>query len=125
EQSRQENEQRIRERLEQASIDLPVSAVLGLERLASARSRLIEGAPQTRREMRQRWLNQVVKVGRVVAIGRSGKRLALVTARVRAEVFDKARPDRRRIPRSASAGRRTNFARASSARCAGRRGRLD
>ena len=83
EQSRQENEQRIRERLEQASIDLPVSAVLGLERLASARSRLIEGAPQTRREMRQRWLNQVVKVGRVVAIGRSGKRLALVTARGR------------------------------------------
>ena len=83
EQSRQENQRRIRERLEQASIDLPVSAALGLERLASARSRLIESAPQTRREMRQRWLNQVVKVGRVVAIGRSGKRLALVTARGR------------------------------------------
>src|SRR3989441_5046344 len=86
EQSRQENQRRIRERLEQASIDLPVSAALGLERLASARSRLIEGAPQTRREMRQRWLNQVVKVGRVVAIGRSGKRLALVTARGRDSV---------------------------------------
>ncbi|MFN2576698.1 MAG: hypothetical protein ABR607_03300 [Pyrinomonadaceae bacterium] len=81
EQSRQYDEQRIRERLAQASMDLPVSAVLGLERLASARTRLIEGAPQTRREMRQRWLNQVVKIGRVVAIGRSGKRLALVTAR--------------------------------------------
>ena len=83
EQNLQENEQRIRERLEHASINLPVSAALALERLASARSRLIEGAPQTRREMRQRWLNQVVKTGRVVAIGRSGKRLALVTARSR------------------------------------------
>ena len=86
EQSRQDNEQRIRERLEQASNDLPVSAALGLERLASARSRLIEGAPQTRREMHQRWLNQVVKPGRVVAVGRSGKRLALVTARGRDSV---------------------------------------
>src|SRR5438309_11349998 len=56
EQSRQQNEQRIRERLEQASIDLPVSAVLGLERLSSARSRLIESSPQTRREIPQRWL---------------------------------------------------------------------
>src|SRR2546421_2297515 len=82
EQSRHQNEQRIRERLAQ-SITLPVSAALALERLASARARLIEGAPQTRREMRQRWLNQVVKTGRVVAIGRSGKRLALVTARSR------------------------------------------
>src|SRR5438105_11325233 len=80
EQSLHQNEARIRERLEQASIDLPVSAARGLERLASARSRLIEGAPQTRREMRQRRLNQVVTVGRVVAIGRSGKRLALLTA---------------------------------------------
>src|SRR6266853_4692570 len=83
EQSRHQNEARIRERLEQAAIDLPVPAVLGLERLASARSRLIAGAPQTRREMRQRWLDKVVKPGRVVAVGRSGKRLALVTARGR------------------------------------------
>src|SRR5438552_15049100 len=45
EQSRHQNEARIRERLEQAAIDLPVPAVLGLERLASARSRLIAGAP--------------------------------------------------------------------------------
>src|SRR5436309_471211 len=72
EQSRHQNEARIRERLEQAAIDLPVSAVLGTERLASARSRLIAGAPQTRREMRQRWLDKVVKPGRVVAVGRSG-----------------------------------------------------
>ena len=60
---------------------MPIETVLGLERLASARARLIEGAPQTRREMRQRWLNKVVQPGRIVAIGRSGKRLALVIAR--------------------------------------------
>jgi hypothetical protein len=60
---------------------LPVESVLALERLASARSRLLEGTPQTRREMRQQWLNKVVQPGRVVAIGRSGKRLALVVAR--------------------------------------------
>lgn len=81
EKTREQNEQRIRERLAQASIDLPVKNVLGLERLASARSRLLEGTPQTRREVRQRWLSKVVQPGRVVAIGRSGRRLALVVAR--------------------------------------------
>ena len=50
--------------------------MLGFERLASARSRLIEGAPHTRREMRQRWLNDAAQPGRIVAVGRSGRRLA-------------------------------------------------
>lgn len=77
----QANEQSIREKLDLASIHLPVSTVLALERLASARARLLESAPQTRREARLRWLFKVVQPGRVVAIGRSGKRLALVTAR--------------------------------------------
>lgn len=81
EQQCETNRNRIHERLAQSSIDLPIETVLALERLASARARLIEGAPQTRREMRQRWLNKVVQPGRVVAIGRSGKRLALVIAR--------------------------------------------
>ncbi len=81
EKQRQANEVRIRKQLAQASIDLPVSAVLALERLASARARLIEGTPQTRREMRQGWLNKVALAGRVVATGRSGRRLALITAR--------------------------------------------
>jgi len=76
-----ENEKRIRETLELASIQVPVSTVRALERLASARARLLESAPQTRREARLRWLNKVVQPGRVAAIGRSGKRLALVTAR--------------------------------------------
>jgi hypothetical protein len=58
-----------------------VSAVRGLERLASARARLLESAPQTRLEASLRWLNGAVTPGRIVAIGRSGKRLVLVTAR--------------------------------------------
>ncbi|HYX30487.1 MAG TPA: hypothetical protein VE863_18260, partial [Pyrinomonadaceae bacterium] len=79
----EENQESIRARMSEASIDLPLSAALALERLASARMRLLEGAPQTRREMRQRWLDKAVTPGRVVAVGRSGRRLALVTARGR------------------------------------------
>ena len=86
ERQREQNEQAIQQRLEEASIDLPVTAVLGVERLGSARTRLLEGAPQTRREMRQAWLNKVVMPGRVVAVGRSGRRLAMVTARGRDSV---------------------------------------
>jgi len=79
--TRDENASRIRETLRLASVQAPVSVIRGLERLASARSRLLETAPQTRREARLRWLDKVVQPGRVAAIGRSGKRLALVTAR--------------------------------------------
>jgi superfamily II RNA helicase len=86
ERQREQHEQAIQQRLAQASINLPLTSVLGLERLASARTRLLEGSPQTRREMRERWLNKVVMPGRVVAIGRSGRRLALVTARGRDSV---------------------------------------
>ncbi len=78
---RDENEQRIREALEHADVNVPASAVLGLERLAGARSRLLELAPQTRWEAFVRWLREVVQPGRIVAIGRSGRRLVLVTAR--------------------------------------------
>jgi len=77
----EKNRHRIRDALAQSPITLPVEAVLALERLTAARSRLLEGTPQTRREMRQRWLNKVVQPGRVVAVGRSGRRLALVIAR--------------------------------------------
>jgi ATP-dependent RNA helicase HelY len=80
---RDEREKLIREALKLASVQTPATNVLGLERLASARSRVLESAPQTRREARLRWLNKVVQPGRVVATGRSGKRLTLVTARGR------------------------------------------
>lgn len=86
EQQLQTHEQTIQDQLSSHSIDLTVKSVRGLERLAAARTRLLEGAPQTRREMRQRWLNKVVTPGRVVAVGRSGRRLALVTARGRDSV---------------------------------------
>lgn len=81
ERTRDESEQRIREALKSAPVRLPAGAVRGVERLASARTRLLELAPHTRREALLRWLHQVVQPGRVVAIGRSGKRLVLVTAR--------------------------------------------
>jgi ATP-dependent RNA helicase HelY len=81
ERARDENEQRLREALALAPIRLSIAAVRGLERLANARTRLLEMAPHTRREALLRWLHKVVQPGRVVAIGRSGKRLVLVTAR--------------------------------------------
>ena len=81
ERRRTENENRIREQLRQAAPILSLETVLAVERLAAARARLLEGTPQTRREMRERWLNKVAQPGRVVAIGRSGRRLALITAR--------------------------------------------
>ena len=83
ERTRDENAQRIREALKDIPVRLPTGTVRGLERLASARARLLELAPHTRREALMRWLDQVVQPGRVVAIGRSGKRLVLVTARSR------------------------------------------
>ena len=53
--------------------------VLGFERLVSARARLHESQPQTRAEVLHRWLDEVVQPGRVVGIGRSGRRLVLIT----------------------------------------------
>ncbi|HEY5073496.1 MAG TPA: hypothetical protein VII34_02290, partial [Pyrinomonadaceae bacterium] len=44
---RDENASRIRETLERAAVPASVSVIRGLERLASARSRLLETAPQT------------------------------------------------------------------------------
>ena len=65
--------------LKEAGCDLPVSTVLGLERLVGARARLQEAKPQTRAEVFSRWLKDVVKPGRVVGVGRSGRRLVMVT----------------------------------------------
>src|SRR5712692_5283481 len=51
ERTRDDNEQRIREKLPTVAEVFSVSTVRGLERLGAARSRLLESAPQTRREM--------------------------------------------------------------------------
>jgi superfamily II RNA helicase len=81
EKSRDKSEWRIRDALQRSNLPMSVTHVRALERLASARSRLLEATPQTRRELLLNWLRKVVQPGRVVASGRSGKRLVLVTSR--------------------------------------------
>ena len=73
------SEQRIETRMRETGCGLSLSTVLGLERLTSARARLQEAKPQSRAELFHRWLEEVVKPGRVVGIGRSGRRLVMVT----------------------------------------------
>ena len=79
EKAQSESSQQIERKLKDAGCDLSVATVAGFERLVSARSRLHEARPQTRAEALHRWLDEVVQPGRVVGIGRSGKRLVLVT----------------------------------------------
>ena len=78
EHGRDESEQKIKATLAQAGCDLTISTVLGLERLLGIRARVQEAKPQTRAEVFHRWVNDVVKPGRVVGVGRSGKRLVMV-----------------------------------------------
>jgi ATP-dependent RNA helicase HelY len=78
EESLRESEAKIQQRLNEAGIDLSVSSALGLERLVAARARLTEAKPQTRAELFSNWLRQVVQPGRIVGVGRSGKRLVIV-----------------------------------------------
>lgn len=78
EKSRVESEQKIQSRLKQEKCDVPVSTAFGLERLVAARARLQELKPQSRAELFHNWLNEAVKPGRIVGIGRSGKRLVIV-----------------------------------------------
>lgn len=73
------SKQRIELKLKTAGCDLPLSIVSGFERLVSTRARLHESKPQTRAEVLHRWLDEVVQPGRVVGIGRSGRRLVLIT----------------------------------------------
>jgi ATP-dependent RNA helicase HelY len=79
EHTRHESETTIESRLKECGFDLPGSVVFGLERLISARARLQEAKPQTRAEVFYRWLGEVLKPGRVVGIGRSGRRLVMIT----------------------------------------------
>jgi superfamily II RNA helicase len=79
ERSRKESEEKIQNALQETNCNIPTSVVLGLERLLGVRARLQEAKPQTRAEVFYRWLNEVVKPGRVVGIGRSGRRLVMVT----------------------------------------------
>jgi ATP-dependent RNA helicase HelY len=79
EKSKVESRERILAKLRDAGCDLPLSVVAGFERLISARTHLQQSKPQTRAEVFHRWLDEVVQPGRIVGIGRSGRRLVLVT----------------------------------------------
>jgi superfamily II RNA helicase len=88
---------RLRGKLAEAGCgDLPTETARGLERLASARARLLESAPHTRTEALMRWLEKEVVPGRIVSIGRGGRRLALVTEK-RGSGFAGLREDGRRV----------------------------
>lgn len=78
---RAESEASIRTKLAEAGCPQSLTSVIGLERLVSARTRLQQTKPQTRIEVVLRWLDEVVQPGRVVGIGRSGRRLVMVTQR--------------------------------------------
>ncbi len=79
EKAQAESKHQIELKLKTAGCDLPLSIVSGFERLVSTRARLHESKPQTRAEVLHRWLDEVVQPGRVVGIGRSGRRLVLIT----------------------------------------------
>ncbi|MET0645594.1 MAG: DEAD/DEAH box helicase [Pyrinomonadaceae bacterium] len=81
ERARAEAERRLRTKLSEAGCDLPPEVARGLERLASARTRLLEDAPQTRTDAYLRWLDKEVVPGRVVSVGRGSRRLVFVTER--------------------------------------------
>ncbi|HEX8687482.1 MAG TPA: DEAD/DEAH box helicase, partial [Pyrinomonadaceae bacterium] len=81
ERARAEAERRLQAKLTEAGCDLPPEAARGLERLSSARSRLLEDAPQTRTDAYLRWLDREVVPGRVVSVGRGSRRLVFVTER--------------------------------------------
>jgi ATP-dependent RNA helicase HelY len=78
--------QLITEKLAKAGCDVTDSIVFGLERLVSARTRVQERRPHSRAEALQRWLDDVVKPGRIVGIGRTGRRLVMVTNRYNGNV---------------------------------------
>jgi len=81
EQERAEAERRIERKLRDAGCEFSTGVARGLERLASARDKLLSGAPQTRTEVFLNWLLEAVVAGRVVGIGRSSRRLVFVTER--------------------------------------------
>ncbi|MCP9492880.1 MAG: DEAD/DEAH box helicase [Pyrinomonadaceae bacterium MAG19_C2-C3] len=75
-------EQSITDKLRHAKLTHARLAHLrGMERLSSARTHLLEAAPHTRTEIFLRWLDETVLPGRVVSLGRSTRKLVLVTER--------------------------------------------
>ena len=69
---------RIRSNIASAGVELSVNDVLGFERLAEAKRRVIERLPESRVEFRNNWLRENVTAGQIVTQGRSGKRLFFI-----------------------------------------------
>lgn len=78
ERERSRTENFISQNLKESGFQVSVDDVRGLERLTSARMRLHENLPDTRAELRHRWLADNVQQGRIVTQGRGGRRLFLV-----------------------------------------------
>lgn len=81
EQERAALDQEIEGMLREQGCPYSAATARGFERLASARARLQESAPLTRAEVRHTWLDKTVAPGRIVGLGRSGKRCVFVTWR--------------------------------------------
>ncbi|MEJ7709337.1 MAG: hypothetical protein WKF84_05635 [Pyrinomonadaceae bacterium] len=83
ERERSQTAQSISESLRASGGDhiLTLEMAIGFERLASARSRLLEDAPRGQGEVVLHWLDREVVPGRIVRIGRNGKRFLFVTER--------------------------------------------
>ncbi len=69
---------RIKSNISSAGVELSINDVLGFERLAEAKRRVIERLPETRVEFRNQWLSENVTPGQIVTQGRSGKRLFFI-----------------------------------------------
>lgn len=78
ESQKEKHEKFILEQIKQSGFDVGLDEVRGLERLASARMRLQERLPETRNEIRHKWLVENVQQGRIVTQGRGAKRFFLV-----------------------------------------------
>lgn len=70
--------EKIRSNIESAGVELSVNDVLGFERIAEAKRRIIERLPESRVEFRNNWLRENVTAGQIVTQGRSGKRLFFI-----------------------------------------------
>jgi len=68
----------LREKLESSQFDFSIEDVRGFERLTNVRLRLEEKSPHARQEIRQQWLEENVKAGRIVTKSRNSKRFFLV-----------------------------------------------
>ncbi|MBC7795740.1 MAG: hypothetical protein H7Z37_02580 [Pyrinomonadaceae bacterium] len=73
-----EREEIIESKIAESPFDLTLDDVRGLERLSSARMRLLESLPESRAEIRLNWLKANVHQGRIVTHGKAGKNFFLV-----------------------------------------------